>query len=165
MGIIKNNVFQLLLISIVLSLSSLLVSKRFSKSFELLSGAVLALFILTSLASVIDVMKETKAEGPSNDTNIDEDDGGDAFIKDISGELCREISRLIQSRFSIEGDAIKVSVTVDREENGEVILKAVSVKLDFECSAELAADIADYVSDVTAAPCTVFQQKADSGVP
>lgn len=160
---IKNNVIQLTSLSVILSLSSILISKRFSKVFELLGGIVLALFILSSLSGVLDMIKDVDVLPPELDDSTDDGNGDETWIKDVSGELCREISSMIQGRFSINGDDIRVSVTVYRDESGAIALKAVSVRLEREFSAELAADIADYISDLTAAPCTVFRSEGEEG--
>ena len=84
------------------------------------------------------------------------------IVQATATEICKNIKILISGRFNIPDDMYVVSVNIENVSDATYTLANVTVKFgeyrkdDLCITEELAQEIAEYISDAVAAPCTVI---------
>ena len=166
MDVISKSAINLVSIAFILSIIHYLINDRDKGRIRFVSGLILTVYMLQLTVPIIKLVARTDFLSIENTDHIeiDEEKAEENLIKAASAQICNDIKTLIVNRYDLSPSSFNVSVTVEKTEDKEIILKAITVHYyaneDITDTVQVEL-IAKYISDVLATPCTVLIEKIE----
>ena len=160
---ITNKAITLITISFLLAVFGLLNREKGAERIRFVSGIIMTVFMINSVLPIIKTfMQYIPPDFDDSEITDTEIDSNNVVIQATATEICKNIKILISGRFNVPDDVYSVSVNIENISDSTYTLTNVTIKFT-ACSKEdwcitegEAHEIATYVSDTVAAPCTVI---------
>ena len=160
---ITNKAITLVSLSFLLAVFGLLSREKGAERVKLVSGIIITVFMINSVLPIVKTFMEYDFSSFGDLEITDTETGNESvIIQATATEICKNIKILVSGRFNIPDEAYSVSVNIENVSDTTYTLTNVTIKFkecqkDDWCVTEgLAHEIAVYVSDAVAAPCTVL---------
>ena len=160
---ITNKAISLVSLSFLLAVFGLLSQEKGADRIKLISGIIMTVFMINSVLPIIKTFMEYDFSSLKDWEIADtEPESESVIVQATATEICKNIKILISGRFNIPDDMYVVSVNIENVSDATYTLANVTVKFgeyrkdDLCITEEFAQEIAEYISDAVAAPCTVI---------
>ena len=150
---------SLVYLSLVCSLLTLLFSgNRFIKSIRFICGLTMLIATVTALSPVI----KNIGNLTNIDFNVSEGENTDSKVNDLiinqsASYICEYVKSLIEQKYSIPGENVSVSVTLDTDDPESIKIKNVTLNFT-KTDSTLYPEISGYVSDALGCECSVISK-------
>lgn len=153
-------------IAFLLALFSAIPLGKNNARMRYVSGVILAAYLVYLTVPIIKIVANSDFLPPeiSDTPQAPTEDGEEALIRATSVQICKEIKKLIVNRFGVPESVFTVSVTLERNVEEEIMIKAVTVQCtsaENSISESEAEMIAKYISDTLATECVFIIKPPD----
>lgn len=150
----------LISLAFMITLFSFISHGKGKERMRYISGIIMTVYIIKFVSPLIKTTLQTDFSailGDTSDSDVTESD--EPLLKAIAAQICKEIKQLAANRFALSESDFAVNVTVDKNQNDEIVLQEIVIRFTDPQKAPSESEvqiIANYISDTLAAPCTIL---------